>query len=218
MKVLFIGNSYTFGNNMPDIFVNICKSTNTPIECNAITRSGAALDGFSNPLTNSGKKVLAELEKKYDYVFIQEQSNRGVVNKNKFFDSVSKLTKSIKEYNSIPILYETWAKLDGHSDLIKYHLTTTEMFIKLIENFNEASNLFDIKLSEVGKVFYYIYQNKIDLKVYGDDLSHPSKLGSFIIALVHYYTITNRVDEVTYCDEFSIEMLDKIKEIIKKAV
>ena len=114
IKVLFIGNSYTFFNEMNKIFENICASSDKFVITTLITRGGARLDGYSNHNTQSGMKVQEELKNGYDYVFLQEQSNLPVVLKDKFFNSHNtvsflsffkglyqlKVYYRIKQYNS----------------------------------------------------------------------------------------------------------------------
>ena len=156
MKVLFIGNSYTNVNDMPRIFKDIVLSSDKEIEVTKITRNGAALDGFSNPNTMSGRKVYQELSKGYDFCFLQEQSNRPVVGKEKFYDAVRKLNDEIIKNNTKLVLYETWTKANGHHDLVKYKLNSQTMHEKLVQSYEELGDFLKCKVSKVGRVFYYI--------------------------------------------------------------
>ena len=213
MKVLFIGNSYTFVNDMNIIFEEICKSANKDVKTTLITRGGARLDGYSNHLTNSGMKVQEEIKKEYDYVFLQEQSNLPVILKDKFHNSVRLLVSDIKKYQSEVILYETWGKKDGHEALDKYNLTRQEMEELLFNAYEEIGEELNLKVSKVGRVFKYMLDNNL-YDCYSTDKSHPSKIGSFVIALTHYKTIFGTLDDVSYVYEFDKKTLDDLKEII----
>ena len=216
IKVLFIGNSYTFFNEMNKIFENICASSDKFVITTLITRGGARLDGYSNHNTQSGMKVQEELKNGYDYVFLQEQSNLPVVLRDKFFNSVRSLVSDIRNYGSTPILYETWAKKAGHEALKKYNLSVHDMEDGLFSAYEDIGKELDVKVSMVGRCFKYCVDNEL-FDCYNKDLSHPSEVGSFIIAMCHYYTIYGTLDDVNYLYKYDKKDLEEIKTIIKNS-
>ena len=71
-------------------------------------------------------------------------------------------------------------------------MTNESMTKGLINSYKKIGNELNIRVSHVGTIFYKIYseyENEINL--YHEDGSHPSELGSYIIALTHYATIFN---------------------------
>ena len=71
MRILMLGNSFTFANNMPETLANLIDA-----EVVQHTRGGARLAEQLNPDTKMGGMTQAALEnEKWDYVILQEMSN-----------------------------------------------------------------------------------------------------------------------------------------------
>ena len=192
-NVLFIGNSYTYFNESWDIFKEIANKEGIKVNVNEVTSGGYTLDKMSDPFDPYGKKVCDYLNKnKYDVVILQEQSVRPIIDKEKFHEAVRKLYKLIIKNGATPLLYETWGRHKSSPDLPKFNLTNESMTKGLIDSYKKIGNELNIRVSHVGTIFYKIYseyENKINL--YHEDGSHPSELGSYVVALTHYATIFN---------------------------
>lgn len=71
MRILMLGNSFTFTNNMPQMLAEL-----TGAEVVHHTRGGARLSEQLNPSTKLGSQTQAALQKeKWDYVVLQEMSH-----------------------------------------------------------------------------------------------------------------------------------------------
>ena len=87
MRILMLGNSFTFFNDMPDMLAEL-----TGAEVVAHTRGGARLSEQLNPNTRMGAATQAALrEEKWDYVVLQEMSNGPITSPASFFSSVTRL-------------------------------------------------------------------------------------------------------------------------------
>ena len=76
MKVLFIGNSYTYYNDMPKIFCDLANSNDNPLEVKTITRGGKFLHQNLDPNDEQYPMVESTItEGDYDVLFLQEQSS-----------------------------------------------------------------------------------------------------------------------------------------------
>ncbi|MBR6682450.1 MAG: hypothetical protein IKL40_05655, partial [Clostridia bacterium] len=71
-SILFIGNSYTYYNDMPTIFKNLGQSAGYTLDVDSITKGSHKLSQFADPSDEYGKKVEQALTgtKKYDYVVV----------------------------------------------------------------------------------------------------------------------------------------------------
>ena len=118
-NILFIGNSYTYYNSMPEtIFSNIVKYSKYKANVESVTKGGWYLKGHADANDEMGAKVEKKLaEKKWDYVVIQEQSTCPIENPAKFYDAVRAITAKIRANGATPILYCTWGRKAGHSYL-----------------------------------------------------------------------------------------------------
>ena len=105
MRVLFIGNSFTYVNDLPDMVKHLlaCETT-------AVVRGGAYLRDFCNPADElHGKLEGALLQGPWDYAVIQEQSFNAVGNREDFFKHAGILCARVRKAGAKPVLYSTWA-------------------------------------------------------------------------------------------------------------
>ena len=87
MRILMLGNSFTFTNHMPQMLADL-----TGAEVVHHTRGGARLSEQLNPCTRLGSQTQAALQKeKWDYVVLQEMSHGPITAPKSFFSSVEQL-------------------------------------------------------------------------------------------------------------------------------
>ena len=70
-RILFVGNSYTQRNHMPNIFRKLCKSSGQNVIVRSLTNPGRSLKNTSNPTTANGRKLYRLLRmQRWDYVIL----------------------------------------------------------------------------------------------------------------------------------------------------
>lgn len=182
MRILMLGNSFTFANNMPDKVSGL-----TGAEVVQHTRGGARLAEQLNPKTKMGKLTMTALEKeKWDYVVFQEMSNGPITAKESFFKNTELLCKKIRENGAVPVLYATWAYQKGGKQLESFGMTYEEMYRRMHDTFYEAAEQNNILIADVGKRFYELADQQ---DIYAGDGCHPNEKGSCIAAQVIADTI-----------------------------
>lgn len=192
ISVLFIGNSYTYYNNLWDLFKMVADIQGDVVEVSHVTNGGWTLQQMGDINDEFGKIVDKRLkEEKFDIVILQEQSTRPVIDKDIFFDSVTNLVNKINQNGAKVYLYETWGRKKGNIVLEQLKLTNKSMTEKLVESYSEIANKLNIKVCHVGTAFYNI-NNNFDIELYDEDKTHPSYIGSLLAALVIYKTIFNK--------------------------
>ena len=73
-RILFVGNSYTQRNHMPNIFRKLCKSSGQNVIVRSLTNPGRSLKNTSNPTTANGRKLYRLLRmQRWDYVILQDR-------------------------------------------------------------------------------------------------------------------------------------------------
>ena len=110
-RVLFIGNSYTEFNNLPQIVANVAASAGDALLFDSNTPGGyTLLQHSTNTVTQS--KIMAG---GWDYVVLQEQSQEPILDESNFVQGAESLKNIFKQYNpcSTPILYMTWGRKNG---------------------------------------------------------------------------------------------------------
>ena len=175
MRVLMLGNSYTFCNDMPDILSDMLGC-----EVVAHTRGGARLAEQLNPATQMGamtKKALQE--EQWNYVVLQEMSNGPITTRESFFTSVFALCEQIRKSGAVPILYATWAYQKDGPRMAAMDWDYDEMYRMMYDAYHEAAEMNQALIADVGKAFYELADS---IKLYAPDGSHPTKTGSEIAA------------------------------------
>jgi hypothetical protein len=117
LRVLFIGNSYTYFNNLPDIVAGIAAADpDAPVIVPTLaTRGGATLQWH----LENGSALKSLAAGKWDFVVLQEQSLLGGDEKDgkiivgdpfAFHVSTREWVRRIRAVGATPLLFMTWAR------------------------------------------------------------------------------------------------------------
>ncbi len=193
-KVLFIGNSYTGYNNLPQLVRDVALSVGDTLIYDAHTPGGQTLESHSTN-TTALNKIAAD---DWDYVTLQEQSQRpsfpiGQV-ETEVFPYATSLCNSIRDNNPCtrPMFYMTWGRENGDSQNCPNWppVCTYEGMDSLLNlRYNIMADDNEAYLSPVGAVWHYIRNNYPDIDLYASDGSHPSPAGSYAAACSFYTAI-----------------------------
>ena len=184
MRILMLGNSFTFVNNMPATLAEL-----THAEVVHHTRGGARLAEHLNPNTTMGAKTQEALQnEKWDYVILQEMSNGPITSKEKFLTNVGKLCSQIRENGATPLLYATWAYQKDGKQLQDFGMDYAEMFRQMYESYHEAAEQNHCLIADVGEVFYKFSESQ---DLYAEDGCHPNEDGSRLAAKIIAKVILN---------------------------
>ncbi len=220
-KILFIGNSYTYYNNMPArYFGEIMKAAGYKVKVISLTKGAWTLLKSSDSQDELGSKVDSMLKSQgFDFVVLQEQSMTPALNAEAFYTGVRRLDKKIRENGATPVLYATWGRKQGSGDLTDYGLTAETMTWKLAAAYETMGQTLDIPVAHVGLAFWDVTENQQSINLYDPDLSHPGTAGSYLAAMTIFARITG-VDPTTldYVGDMNEEAAALLKEAARKAV
>jgi len=211
MNILFIGNSYTFFSNLPDIFALLCRTNGHTVRVDSVTCGGRRLfenlndsrDAL-NPNDDYARKIDELITKfKYDALFLQEHSCHPLINCEEFFAGVKGLPSIINAKRTI--LYATWGRADGSDTLAQFGWTREFMTRELYRRYCEAAAYVEADVSPVGLCFAEIVDKLPEIELYDPDKSHPSYIGTCVAALCHYKTLFGDMPK-----DFSALKLDDI--------
>ena len=113
--ILFIGNSYTYYNNLPEMLSNIANAFGDSVNYDQSTPGGTSLYAHSQNQTTLNKIN----QQSWDYVVLQDQSQRPSLSPTYVAASVypyaSQLVTEIQSNNlcSEPLFYMTWGRKYG---------------------------------------------------------------------------------------------------------
>ena len=178
LRILFVGNSYIFFNNLPQMISLLSDSLNTKLICKQSVYGGATLGDHWN--SRRGIRTRAILEKeKFDIVVIQDNSMWPL----EHADSVLMIGKLfcdlIKSKNATPYIYNTWSRE-----------TTPQTQSAINKTYESLALQTQSVLVPVGSVWAEAKAQKPTVQLYMSDESHPSWHGTFLTALCFVKKIT----------------------------
>lgn len=185
-KVLFIGNSFTFYNDIPGLTQSIATDLGYSLKADSITVGSHKLSQYADSSDEYGAQVEAKLKANsdYDFVILQEQSTTPINNYSSFSSGVKALLNKINstQKNCETRLYATW----GFEEEAKAHnWTIPQMEENIRAKYEECAATYKLKVHQVGKAFSDVYTNYSSINLYHTDDKHPSYYGSYLSALVH---------------------------------
>jgi len=188
MKILFVGNSYTYFNEMPKLFEALARENGKQVDVDSVTKGGRKLYENLNPQDEYHQKIVSLCqENAYDVLILQEQSYFALVDFEKFVEGLAGLMELIRAQRTV--FYATWGRKAGCPLLDELGLTSFQMTEKLSKAYRAAADRLGTEVSPVGICFAAVSERDASVNLYIHDLSHPSVTGSSLAAMVHYTKI-----------------------------
>ena len=198
MNILFIGNSYTYYNDLDVIFEKLCRENGKEVSAYRVTQGGRKLFQFKDADDPITQEFISSLQcRTYDICFFQEQSLLPILNFDAFFDGLRHTVQLLPPQKPNLILYATWARKAGCPILEENNWTPDTMTNGLAAAYDRAAAALDAKVSHVGLAFQRTLQLDPAIVLHDPDLSHPSYKGSCLAALTHYYTVFGSFPQCT---------------------
>ena len=193
-KILFVGNSYIYVNNLPLVLYNLALSNGDTIIYDSSAPGGyTLLQHTTNATTLS--KINAQ---NWDYVVLQEQSQKPSFPPSQVqaetYPYATQLNDLILANDSCTetVFYMTWGRKYGDASNCAFYppLCTFEgMQARLRESYLEMANDNQAIASPVGEAFKYSRMADSTINLYSTDNSHPSVAGTYLAACTFYATI-----------------------------
>ena len=183
LRVLFIGNSYTFFNGGLGTIVQQLAAANKSgrtLEFVEITRGGQTLEGH----WTDGKALAAIRRGGWDVVVLQEHSLRPLQAKDKMWHYARMFDAEIKKVGAKTIFYETWARKNK-----------PEMQVALCAAYEGIARELKAALAPAGLAWQNALKTNPKLSLHIPDLSHPSPAGTYLNACVFYQVLFDQSPE-----------------------
>lgn len=178
LRVLFVGNSYVYYNNLAQMIGLITDSMDTKIICKKSTIGSATLEQHWNGSRGlKSKQIIAS--NKFNIVVIQDNSMWPLEHKDSLLFFGHLFCDYIKANGAKPYLYNTWAREK-----------TPETQTRINEVYSELGKLENAIVVPVGASWALARQTMPAMNLFHTDGSHPSALGTFLIALNFIKKIT----------------------------
>ena len=222
-RVLFIGNSYTEVNNLPQLVQRVAESAGDAIEYQSNTPGGCT---FQQHCTNRSMDLIRQGG--WDVVVLQEQSQLPSFPQSQVevevFPYAQRLVDSVYAHNpeGEPMFYMTWGRKYGDQQNAPYFpvLGSYEgMDSMLYERYLYMAREYDASVCPVGRVWRYLRANSPHIELYQSDESHPSMYGSYAAACAFYTMLFHRSPlAITFRPEIDEADAATIREAVQRVV
>jgi hypothetical protein len=193
-RAFFIGNSYTYYNNMPDIINSLANANGDTLIHASSTPGGAQLvQQVTNSNTLSGIR-----QGNWDFVVIQEQSQKPSFSPNQVAADVlpyaAQLNDSIVANNPCAetVFFMTWGRKNGDQNNCANYppiCTYAGMQARLRSSYLLMADQNQAICSPVGAAWQVVRDSFPLIELYNADQSHPSYAGSYLAACTFYASI-----------------------------
>ena len=194
-RILFIGNSYTGVNKLPDVFVEVVKSSGrqAPV-VKSSTPGGRTL---KQHLAIAGSMKLVD-DGGWDVVVLQGQSQEPAIAetdetvRKEFLESAAELCKRVraKSPKAKIFFYETWAR---HADYWKASkkgpdvgADPKEMQTRLRKWYGVVAKDNGATFVPCGDAWELNYASSAPVRLHTSDHSHPEFVGTYLNALIFF--------------------------------
>ena len=185
MRVLFIGNSHTYFNDMPELFARMVREmTGEKPEVTMLAYSGRSLAWHREEYFSIR---FALLYGGFDFCVLQQQAH-PFPGEEATFRSAHEILELCRKCNVQPVIYMTWAKKDE-----------PEMTEVMSRAYRKLAGEENVLLAPVGELFAEVQQKHPESDLFWNDGAHASVYGDYLIAATFAGLLagTERLEELT---------------------
>jgi len=168
-NILFVGNSLTYTNNLPELVKKEAKLKDLVIGTKMIAAGGYAI--LDHWVDGEVQKQIAS--KQFDFVILQQGPSSQAYGREVLIEYGKKIRDLCIENDAKLSYFMVWPSLDYY-----------ETFAGVIKNYQDAATINEAILCPVGKAWKQHFDLTGDFNYYGPDGFHPSLRGSQVAAEV----------------------------------
>lgn len=176
-RVLFIGNSLTYFNNLPGTLSQLASSAGDSIEVATVARPNFALIDHANGLSNAVQVIRSS---RWDFVILQQGPTSLPINRDTLILATITLDPDIRASGARSAQMMTWPEAGRQADFDAVRLSS-----------ERAAQAVDGVFLPVGEAWRTAWASDPSIPLYGPDGFHPAPLGTYLAALVIYQKITS---------------------------
>ena len=193
LRVLFVGNSYTYFNNLPEMLEQLSESPGASphIVARMVVAGGATLERH----WDAHQALQAIQIGRWDYVVLQEQSTLGptplvdglprIRAPDNFFKYARKFDEAIRLSGACTVFFSTWTTRGAPRENSQ-----------AIDSANmQIARELNALVAPVGAAWRSLQKQDSRITLYAQDGSHPSPVGTYLAACVLYATLTGQNPE-----------------------
>jgi hypothetical protein len=179
LRVLFIGNSLTASNDLPGMIAAMARSSTPPLE---FAHQTVALPDYGlEEHWNDGGALRAIRRQPWTHVVLQQGPSSLMESRCTLVEYGKRFARAIQDRGAEPVFYGVWPPRDRRA-----------YFDAVTESYAVVAALTGASLAPAGHAWQIAWQRDPGLPLYGADAFHPSRLGTYLAALVIFRTIAGQ--------------------------
>lgn len=190
LRVLFVGNSYTYYNNLPEMLeqMSLSEGAVPRIQARMIVAGGATLGQH----WQGGAALWSIQHGGWDLVVLQEQSSLGpspmvdglptIRSPDDFYKYARLFDEVIRQAGARTVFFSTWARRNAP---LQNQQALDYAYMRIARELHA-------QIAPVGLAWEDLRSRTSSVDPYSQDGSHPSPAGSYLAACVFYATLTGR--------------------------
>ena len=178
-RILFVGNSFTYFYNLPQVVAAMAASQGVSLETRQSTVGGSNLEQHWKEEKGTQTRRLLE-EQRWDYVVFNNHSLSAIDHPESFMEYGRKFAGLVREKGAEPIFMMTWA-----------YKSNPLMQDKITEMYKRLAAETGSDYVPCGPLFASARQWRPDLELFSDD-KHPSPNGTYLLALAFYKYLSGK--------------------------
>jgi hypothetical protein len=191
LRVLFVGNSYTYVNDLPSVVHALGATTpGAAVEVESVTEGSAQLRTHWSNGTAPARIASGDV----DVVVLQGQSVEafGTFANMDFYPYAQMFADAARDAGVSVLWYATWARRAG-DDLYQGWRTTPEFMMRSIEHsYRHAAEQWGGTVARVGAAWQLALAELPGVALHADDGSHPTPAGTLLTACTMFLALTGK--------------------------
>jgi hypothetical protein len=175
LRVLFVGNSLTYSNRLPEMVQTIAEATGHTMAVGVVASPNFSLEDHSR---NGIGSTILSIEA--DVVVMQQGPSSLPQNQENLRAWTEILADPIRDAGGEPALFMVWPEI-----------TRVDAFGAVYESYRGAANAVNGIFIPAGLAWVYAWELDPELLLYGPDGFHPSQLGTAVAALTIFRVLFN---------------------------
>jgi hypothetical protein len=176
-KILYVGNSLTYTNDLPALINDIAKDDSITITYTTFAFANYSLEDH----WNEGKVEEAIATGHYDFVVAQQGPSALPESQLLLLEYVNRFQTICKKYNAKLLLYMVWPSKARSFDLDN-----------VIRSYTQSAAKTGAALAPAGLAWKLAWRTDASLPLYGPDNFHPGIQGSLLAAMTIYLSLSGK--------------------------